>query len=142
MSLCVRSKEMKKTIVSLLALLLCAGCSEKLSPEEQAMNAAKEAAQACYADLLAGRYEQFLQGRAGMDSIPEGYREQLVASYKQFLSQQRDAHGGITSFQVNNARIDSTQQLIQVFLILHFADSTQEEIVVPMVEQNGQWKIK
>ena len=40
------------------------------------------------------------------------------------------------------AQMDSTLQQMQVFLILQYADSTQEEIVVPMVEHNGRWQMK
>ena len=90
----------------------------------------------------AGKYDRFLKGRAGMDSIDDNYREQLLVSYKQFISRQQKAHGGIGSFTVSNARMDSTQQLIQVFLILNYNDSTREEIVVPMVEDGGAWKMK
>ena len=124
--------------LSFLALLLLTACSENPTPEEQAMRTAK----AYYDDLLAGRYDRFLMGRAGTEGIPEGYREQLMDSYKQFMAEQREKHGGIRSVAVNNAVVDSAQHLIQVFLILRFGDATQEEIVVPMVEKNGEWKIK
>ena len=41
-----------------------------------------------------------------------------------------------------DAGFDSTQQYVQVFLNLNYADSTQEEIVVAMVERAGEWKMK
>jgi len=31
---------------------------------------------------------------------------------------------------------------MQVFLMLNYADSLHEEIVVPMVMRNGEWKMK
>ena len=128
-------------LISLIALMALMGCSE-VTPEEKALAEAKEGAQKSYQALLDGRYEDFLEGRARMDSIPNAYREQLITSYKQYILQQRKVHGDINSIQVSNARIDSTQHLIQVFLILNYADSLQEEIVVPMIEHNGEWKMK
>ncbi len=133
---------MKQLAFALLAGLLLLGC-HKLTPEEAALAAAKTAAKGYYDHLLAGRYEQFLQGRAGTDSLPDSYREQLITGYRQFMAQQTSAHGGISSLRVNDsAYIDSTLHLIQVFLLLQFADSVEEEIVVPMVEDNGRWLMK
>jgi hypothetical protein len=117
-------------------------CGEKLSPEEVALAEAKKTVQTSYEQLLAGNYDSFLEGRSGNSSLPENYREQLRASCKQFIAQQEKLHHGIRSFSVSNARIDSAQQLILVFLVLNYGDSTQEEIVVPMTEQDGAWKMK
>ena len=54
------------------------------------------------------------------------------------------AHGGISEVRIspNVGRRDTTLQLTYAFLLLCFADSTQEEIVVPMVEKDGQWYMK
>jgi hypothetical protein len=40
------------------------------------------------------------------------------------------------------ASTDSVQKFTNVFLMLCFGDSTNEEIVVPMVERNGSWRMK
>ena len=106
------------------------------------MEDAKEAAEESYEALLNGDYDKFLSGRADMDSIADDYREQLLTSYKQFITQQRNAHNGINGITAKSARIDSTQHLIQVFLLVNYADSLQEEICVPMVERNGEWVMK
>ena len=37
---------------------------------------------------------------------------------------------------------DQWQQVVYAFLLLQFRDSTQEEIVVPMVERDGEWVLK
>lgn len=125
-------------VLVLLSLMSCGNASD----EELARQAAKEAAERYYDYLLDGRYDQFLNGRFGMDSIPDNYREQLLAGYEQFMAQQQEQHGGIRSFKVNNASMDSTLQLMQVFVVLNYGDDTQEEIVLPMVERNGEWKMR
>ena len=113
------------------------GCSEK-SKEEQAM----EAAQEYYDALLQGDYETFLNGRIHMDSIPESFREQLLVGFKQFVRQQQEAHQGIENFQPTRVVEDSLLQMMQVFMMVNYSDSTHEEIVVPMIEQDGKWKMK
>ena len=124
-------------LMGLMGLLGLMGCA-KASREEMAMNTVLES----YEALLAGDYETFLNGRAYMDSIPESYREQLVVSYKQFVRQQEAAHQGIVSFVPTHVEEDSLLQVMQVFMMVNYADSTHEEIVVPMVEVNGTWLMK
>ena len=92
--------------------------------------------------LLAGEYDQFLEGRAGADSLPDSYREQLLTGYRQFMAQQQEKRDGITAVSVSNVRTDSLDHYTSVFLLLCYGDSTQEEIVVPMVVHNGSWRMK
>ena len=122
--------------------LLLSACKNEPSAEELAIGAAKEAAEKSYTAFLDNRYDEYLSHRSGSDSLPESYRQQLIEAYQQFKALQEKEHGSICSFRVSNARMDSTMNLVQVFLVLNYADSVQEEIVVPMIEENGSWKMK
>ena len=119
----------------MMGLVCLVGCSAELTAEQQASQAAKM----YYDHLVAGRYEQFLEGRVGTDSLPADYREQLLAACEQFMAQQAKAHQGISNVRISNARKDTLTDYVSVFLLLCYADSAEEEIVVPMVEHNGQW---
>jgi len=123
--------------MGLMGLVGLVGCGKATAEELAAL-----AAEGYYHHLTAGEYEQFLQGKAGADSLPESYREQLLVGYKQFMAQQQKEHQGIRNARATNAVKDSTLQLMQVFLMLEYGDSTQEEIVVPMVERDGRWRMK
>ena len=118
----------------LLFIISCSGAT----PEEMAALAAR----GYYEHLLQGKYENFLQGKAGADSLPEAYREQLLAGYKQFMVQQERAHHGILDVRVAGAKTDTLLHYTNVFLVLCFGDSTNEQIAVPMIEQNGRWRMK
>ena len=48
----------------------------------------------------------------------------------------------VDRIEVSHAVKDSTLQVMQVFLILNYNDSVREQIVVPMVESDGEWKMK
>lgn len=121
----------------LLVLLFCMACANP-SPEEIASIAAK----GYYTHLVQGEYEAFLEGKDGADSLPDDYREQLLTSYRQFMAQQERDHHGILDIRISNATTDTTLSYTNVFLVLCFGDSVNEEIVVPMVERNGSWRMK
>ena len=128
---------MRKLPLILLVVLLTA-CSHP-SKEEMASLAAK----GYYEHLIKGETEQFLAGRVGADSLPESYRSQLLDAYRQFVAQQEQNHLGIQEVRVVRAQTDSLTDYTNVFLTLCFGDSTNEEIVVPMVEQGeGRWRMR
>jgi hypothetical protein len=128
--------------LGLMSLIALGGCGDAPTPEQQAALAA----QGFYRHLAAGEYEQFLEGRVGTDSLPEAYREQLLTGYRQFIAQQQEKHEGITSVSLSASTSTVTDSLAgytSVFLLLCYGDSTQEEIVVPMVcLPDGRWRMK
>lgn len=131
----------RRLFFSLLLLVLCLwmGCSNRQpTPEDLAGKAAKE----YYDRLVAGDYEAFLNGKAGVDSLPSDYRQQLLQVYEHYIRKQKNAHGGIAHVSLSNAKNDTLQHLTQAFLQLTFCDSLKEEIVVPMIEHDGRWYMK
>ena len=128
---------MKHLLFIVLVFLALCACSSP-TPEEMASLAAK----GYYEHLLKGEYDKFLEGKAGSDSLPEAYREQLLAGYKQFMAQQNSQHNGINDIRVINAMRDTILNYTNVFLMLCFGDSTNEQVSVPMIEHNGSWRMK
>ena len=132
----------KFAVIVLLAVLAACGSATK---EELASLAAK----GYYDHLIHGEYEQFYEGMA-QRTLPDGtalsdeaaYRNQMLDNLRQFMARQAQEHRGILEVRVSNATTDTVQQLTNVFLVLCFADSTNEEIVVPMVERQGTWRMK
>lgn len=128
---------MKHLLFIVLVFLALCACSSP-TPEEMASLAAK----GYYEHLLKGEYDKFLEGKAGSDSLPEAFRRQLLAGYKQFLSQQNSLHNGINEIRVINAMRDTILNYTNVFLMLCFGDSTNEQVSVPMIDHNGRWRMK
>ncbi len=113
----------------------CGGASR----EELASLAAK----GYYEHLIHGEYEQFYEGMDQRELTGEtDYRSQMLDNFRQFMARQEQEHRGILEVRVSNATTDTVQQFTNVFLVLCFGDSTNEEIVVPMVERNGAWRMK
>ncbi len=128
---------MRKLGVLVFLIPLLAACSSP-SKEELAALAAK----GYYQHLVDGEYEHFVDGRLMADSLPADYRSQLIEGYKQFIAQQQATRGGISEVRVSRAFTDSTTHYTSVLLMLCYGDSTSEEVVVPMVERNGRWRMK
>ena len=120
----------------LLAVLAACGNATK---EELAALAAK----GYYDHLIHGEYEQFYEGmdQRALSEEP-AYRSQKLDNLRQFMARQEQEHRGVLEVRVSNATTDTVQQFTNVFLVLCFGDSTNEEIVVPMVERNGAWRMK
>ena len=119
------------------AAVLLAACGGK-SAEEQAMAVAQQS----YEALRQGDFDEFLAARAFSAALPGGYREQLLTACRQYAHQQQSTHGGWQKVEATRARMDSTLNLMQVFLTQRYADGTAEEIVVPMVLVEGEWRMK
>ena len=145
-SLRVRLGEFKKILHSSFFILhLClffifTGCKQAQGPTPEQLAAL--AAKGYYQHLQQGDIEHYLEGTLGYDSMPEGFKNEQRANIKMFLAQQKEAHGGIASVDVSNATADTIQKIVYALLNIQFADSTKEEICVPMVSRDGKWIMK
>ena len=127
-------------VIGLMGLIGLMGCSEELTPEQQAA----EAAQSYYQRLLDGYPDGFLVGKANYGQYPSDYRQQLVKANEQFMEDMKQKHNGLRAVAVspNVGRVDTTLHVVYTFLLLSYGDSTQEEVTVPMVQVDGEWKMK
>ena len=131
-------KRVDIVVLGILGILVGLVACSQPTPEELASLAAK----GYYDHLIHGEYESFLEG-IDLPDDPE-YRSQLLDNYRQFMATQQSSRGGIREVRVVRAKTDSIQKqpYTNVFLTLCFGDSTNEEIVVPMVERDGRWRMR
>lgn len=122
---------------ALLLLLLACG-KQDATPEELALQTAK----VYYEQLLMGDVEAFVAGMDAKDSVYPSYRAQLEENMRMFIAQQQEEHKGIASVKTMRAKADSTLHHVNAFLLFVYGDSTKEEVVVPMVERDGVWKMR
>lgn len=137
-------------LMSLMALMVILGCKE-VSREQQAA----EAALSYYSRFLEGYPDGVVAGKAMVDSMDGDYRQQLAKAHEKYLADIKQKHGGLKNISISNnvGRSDSIEvrgqksevrkePIVYAFLLLTFCDSTQEEIVVPMVERDGDWLLR
>ena len=134
---------MRKRLVGIVGLFVFLGMLGMSCGNPTAEEMASLAAKGYYEHLIHGEYEQFLQGKVGLNKHSEQeYWNQLRDNCHQFVHQQEQAHRGIHEVRVVNAKTDTLQKYTNVFMMLCFGDSTNEEIVVPMVERDGRWYMR
>lgn len=100
------------------------------------------AAKGYYDLLLEGKYKEYVAGFNQPYRIPKGYHEQLVLNAEMYVEQQQKEHAGMKRIDVLNAKADTARHVADVFLQVAYGDSTKEQIVVPMVEVKGEWKMR
>ena len=122
-------------ILACMALALCMACHNgRLSRDERR---ARKAAERSYAYLADGKAAKFVEGIAYSDSLPEGYRQEMADLISEHLHSLKLQHGDLSGIKAVGQAVEGDQG--QVYLQLCFADSTCEEIGVPMVKVNGKW---
>lgn len=131
---------MRKPIYVVFAILLLGVVACREEADQTAVVA--DIARMYYGCLLDGKYEEFVACMDMSEKVPADYRSQLADNAKMFMAQMREEHKGIDSVLVCRASLDSTACSASVFLMLHYGDSTVEQVVVPMVKRGEVWYMR
>lgn len=120
-------------VVLVLATFICCKDKNNFSAAQQA--------ELYYSQLLAGRYEDFVRGSYGCDSLPAEYLSQRIDLLAQHVKVEQRRHGGYVRFKAIREELlqDSTHL---VYLEVVFGDSTRETIACPMLRQGDRWLMR
>ena len=100
----------------------------------------RDAAEKCYKYLQKGKYEKFVDEIAYADSMSEDYRIQMVDLIKEYAASEENRHGKLIKVEATGDTI--MDALAHVYLQISYADNTSEEVGVPMVKVDGDWKMQ
>ena len=132
---------MKQLLYALfLAVLLLSSCSKKKETDHGAI--AAEAAKHYYENLISGKYKQFLEGMNLPDKLPESYERQMLENFKAFAKRQDKQRKGIKKVSIRSVKFFAKDSTASAFLLLHYGDSTTEQVVVPMLKKRGLWYMR
>ena len=108
-------------------------CHRELSPSQ--------AAEEYYGYLIDGNVEAYVSHLHDYNQLDEAYRSQLCDMFRQYLDREQQLRGGLVAAKaVRDTLIDSLQA--QVFVDLHFGDSTHEQVSLPLVRTPNGWRLK
>ena len=134
---------MRKILIGLCAaLLLCCTESAPVQPQDDGLQAGGVALKCYKALYIENRPDVFLNGRAAAESLSSDLRQQLLTLYRQHALKVEREKGGVRHIDFSRAEPDTTLHVMQVFLKVTYGDTTQEEIVVPMVHAGDEWRMK
>lgn len=123
--------------ISLFVIALTLTACSELSRDQRR---ARQAAEHCYELLQKGKYERFVNHIAYADSMSDDYRSQMVDLIREHGEALRAQHGRITDVRASGDVIHGDQA--HVFLQVTFADSTCEEVGLPMTRVGKKWRMQ
>ena len=130
---------MKYVVCAIALALVMASCKKG---ETRPTDVAGITAQKYYEYLMKADYKSFAQGTYHAHELPAGYESQLVINAQMYKEHIDSLHKGIAGVQVVKSVADTTRHTANVFLKLKFADSTTQQILVPMVYHKQVWYMR
>ncbi len=123
-------------VIFCLALLSCH--NDNLTPQQRKV---RRAAMQAMTDLRSASYDKYIDAMADAECFSDGYRQQLSALLAQHVADIQQQRGGWQSVDIVGDDIWGDSAM--VFVQMTFADSTSEEVMLPMVcDADGEWHLR
>lgn len=137
---------MSKTSSLLLCLfLLLAGCdSSRGKNNADGSPAEPEDTVAVYYYSLRtrGRFTEYVEAMQSCRNTTPDYKQGMVHMLKQHQKEQEKAGRRVDRVRVVRKEMHNHNRMANVFLDIAYTDSTHEEILFPLVYDDGQWLIQ
>lgn len=123
-----------------LLLISLFSCSDE-QKDTFSHESVQRAAQRYYTFYVQGNAKQYVEGMAGTETFPEDYKKQMQSVITQ-AAKDLAKKGGVVRVEALSDSLYVADSSAYVFLDLVFVDSIHEQVGVPMVFEQGKWKIK
>ncbi len=125
-------------LVTGVAVLILVSChNDGLSRDQRQV---RSAAERCYELLQEKKYDQFVEEIAYSDQMSPEYRQQMQDLIQEHADNMLREHGKLLSAEATGDSIIG--DIAHVYLQVTYADSTSEEVGVPMICIEGKWKMQ
>ena len=119
------------------ALLCVAACSRQSDRLTHA--SARQAAERYFTMLIDGRYDAYVDGLIGSDSMPDDMRSQMIDLLAQFMVQQRVNRDLLHVTATSDSIKDSTAY---VYLDILYGDSVSEQVGMSLQFIGNRWRMQ
>lgn len=125
----------------MLAVTLLPSCGDSAEKQEARRHQeARAAAEGHYNHLIGGQAALYVDGLHGSGHMSAELRSQLEDAAAQFGARLAQTAGGVVVVKATRDSLWNDSAL--VFLEITFADSTRETTVLPMILEEGAWRIQ
>lgn len=100
-----------------------------------------QVAEESYRALIEERWEDYLECTAAADSLPAAIRKERIDMLQEYMAMEHEMRGGLLKASAIRDTLVGDDHAF-VFLKLQWADSTCEEVMVPMIRVGDGWKIR
>lgn len=128
-------------LTSICLLTACHGKQTGANNEETACEA-DSAAVNFYKLRTNGKYAEYVSAMHSCDSMPETYRKNMAMMIEQHQAEVMKNKKGVKCVNVIRCELHNNDRMANVFLNVTFNDSTQEEVMLPLVHDGKQWRIQ
>jgi len=124
-------------LVGLIVLILPSCHNDGLNRQQRR---ARRAAERCYEYLQDKKFNRFVGEIAYAEQMSPEYRQQMEDLIEENTIRNIEEHGKLLSAEAVGDSI--TGDLAHIYLQLTYADSTSEEVGLPMICIEGDWKMQ
>lgn len=125
----------------LAGLAACSGAKAEEEPDPHVL--LEVDVEAMYDTYIRGDYAAYVSQMESLDDKPESYRKQMADLMKQRHRQQEEDHnGGPAACHVKDLKINHEGRYCEAYIVVTYKDSTEEEILLPLVFKNEKWRLK
>ena len=132
-------------LVAMPFILLQLSSCHRLSAEnasEQASQSADSTAVKCYKMQVDGQFQDYVKSMKSCDKMPADYQHRMIMMLRHHQKLILKEKQGVKSVKVLRTELNNNNRMANVFLNVCYKDGSTEEILCPMVLDNGRWRMQ
>lgn len=133
---------MKKILGLLIAAILLTACSHRNLRHLKHPTKPEDVAISGYEALANGDYDSYISMTCSCDSFSDAYKHKQIMLLKQYMGTINKNYGGIVKIEASEAKTKKDKNAAEVYIILHFKNKQREELLVSLICEKNQWKLR
>lgn len=125
--------------IAALFLTMLTNCGTNNNKASKYEQEAAQKAQYYYEQLLKGHYTYCIKGEFRSQHLPVSYQKQLRINLEKFSKARFKDQAKIDSITISNTSALTKDSIVNVYLVLHRANKTKDQIIARMIKYKNRW---
>lgn len=137
-------KNLFSCLFLLLGIYIITACSnENNNLTDKDDTAFQDTIAVYYYNLQAnGRFDEYVESMQSCQGTTPDYKQRIIKMLQQHQKEILKVKKGVSHVQAVRTEMHNHNKMANVFLNVTYNDSSREEIIFPLVFDNGQWLIQ